>query len=107
MRTLIRHKGKVPVFENKVILVGEFIVPPIIPFSYVQNCCGPGGVLGCIDLTVSGTNPPFTYQWYSTVGGFSATTQDLVNLFNGTYWCIISDNIGNTQSTGDIVINCP
>ena len=107
MRTLIRHKGKVPVFENKVILVGEFIVPPIIPFSYVQSCCGGGGLTGCIDLTVSGTNPPFTYQWYSTVPGFSSNAQDLVNLLNGTYYCIITDNIGNTQSTGDIVINCP
>lgn len=95
--------------QDKVVftyIYTEPPVPPIIPFTYSQICTGPGGAFADINLTVNGDNPPFTYQWFSNVG-FSATTQDISNLSNGTYWCIITDNIGNTQSTGDIITNCP
>ena len=64
-----------------------------------------GGSSTALSVVATGTGT-ITYQWYSNVG-FSSNAQDIVNLLNGTYYCIISDNIGNTQSTGDIVINCP
>jgi hypothetical protein len=106
MRTLITHSGKVPLYPGKIVLTGELPVPPPITFTYSQSCCAGGGLLGCINLYVNGDNAPFSYQWDSNVG-FSATVKDLFALINGTYWCVITDNIGNTQSTGDIVINCP
>ncbi|MFN7013796.1 MAG: gliding motility-associated C-terminal domain-containing protein, partial [Bacteroidia bacterium] len=43
---------------------------------------------GAIDVTVSGGNPPYTYQWS---GASSATSQDINNLFPGTYTLTVTD----------------
>jgi len=53
--------------------------------------------MGAIDLTVSGGAAPITYLWSNT-----ATTEDITNLNQGTYSCVITDNNGCTINTGNI-----
>lgn len=46
---------------------------------------------GSIDVTVTGGNPPYNYQWS---GASTATTQDINNLFPGTYTLTVTDASG-------------
>jgi hypothetical protein len=45
---------------------------------------------GSIDLTVTGGVQPYFYSWTST-NGFTATTQDVNNLFAGGYTVVVTD----------------
>ncbi len=56
---------------------------------------------GTIDITVSGGSNNFTYNWDN-----GETTEDLMNLTEGTYTVIISDE-NNCTSTQSYVINEP
>lgn len=44
---------------------------------------------GSIDITVAGGTPPYVYHWSN-----NAITQDLINIYPGTYTCTISDAQG-------------
>ena len=44
---------------------------------------------GAIDITMSGTNTPFTYLWSN-----GSTNEDITNLDGGNYSCTITDNAG-------------
>ncbi len=48
---------------------------------------------GSIDLTAAGGTPPLTYQWTGP-DGFSANTEDLTNVYPGTYTVVITDDLG-------------
>ncbi len=48
-----------------------------------------GGTNGAIDITVTGTNAPFTYNW-----GGGVTSQDRTNLVAGTYSVTASNTVG-------------
>lgn len=63
--------------------------PPISVTSVVSNVSCFGGSNGAIQLTVSGPNPPFTYNW--TNGSF---TEDIFNLSTGTYTNTITNSLG-------------
>lgn len=54
---------------------------------------------GAVNLTVSGGNGPYTYNW-SGPGGFSSSTEDLVNIGAGTYTVMVTSASGcsKTQS---------
>lgn len=55
----------------------------------------PGDSTGTVDLTVEGGESPYTYSW--TMAGnpdFSADTEDLQNVREGTYTVIITDATG-------------
>lgn len=54
---------------------------------------------GSIDISISGGNSPYTYNWSN-----GATSEDLSNLDEGIYSCTITDNNGCTISTNSIVI---
>ena len=60
-----------------------------------------GDSTGFIDLIPSGGTAPYTYLWAGP-NGYSATTQDIVNLPIGTYGVVVTDTNGcvaNTQTT--------
>jgi gliding motility-associated-like protein len=49
-----------------------------------------GGNNGSIDVTTTGGSGSYTFNW-SGPGGFSANTEDIANLYAGTYTLIVSD----------------
>lgn len=57
-----------------------------------------GGALGSINVTVSGGNSPYTYNWSN-----GATTEDLSNISAGIYTCTITDANGCTLLLTDTV----
>jgi hypothetical protein len=64
---------------------GSFSVTNII-----QNESGYGLHNGSIDLTVSGSAPPYTFLWSN-----GATTEDIYSLAGGNYTVTITDNNGD------------
>ena len=59
----------------------------------VNNISCNGGHDGSIDLSISGGAKPYTYFWTDSVS-FTAETEDLENLSEGTYVCKVSDSNG-------------
>lgn len=68
--------------------------PPILTVSSttVSSTCT-NTADGSIDLTAGGGMPPLSYQWTGP-NGFSANTEDLSNIYPGTYTVVITDDIG-------------
>ncbi len=58
----------------------------------VASCAGNAN--GSVDIEVSGGTVPYTYDWSN-----GATTQDIDNLAEGTYSCIITDDNGCVYET--------
>lgn len=58
---------------------------------------------GAIDLTVTGGDGFYTYEW-SGPAGFTATTQDVQGLEPGEYTCIVRDGCGNVLTTGGLLV---
>lgn len=54
-----------------------------------------GGNDGSIDMTVIGGSGVYTYSWTS-LNGFTATTEDIANLKAGVYTCTVTDANGCT-----------
>ncbi|MBL7828215.1 MAG: hypothetical protein JNJ57_16405, partial [Saprospiraceae bacterium] len=48
---------------------------------------------GSIDVSASGSNPPFTFDWYSN-GVLIAETEDLTNVPAGDYLLVVTDSYG-------------
>lgn len=62
---------------------------------------------GAIDITVSGGEAPYTYVWSRMGGGFSASTEDLINIPAGTYSVTITDANDCPYHLDGIVISEP
>ncbi|HRD51725.1 MAG TPA: choice-of-anchor L domain-containing protein, partial [Flavobacteriales bacterium] len=65
---------------------------PTISATMTQPLCN-GGSNGAINITVTGGYAPYTYAW-SGPNGFTATSEDLVNIEAGTYTVTVTDNSG-------------
>jgi len=79
--------------------------PPLVvntTINNVQNTICYGSSTGSIDISVSGGNPPYTYQWSN-----GANTQDLINVPAGTYECTITSAQGWPGETGPITVEDP
>lgn len=85
-----------------------------VPVSYPEvtnsvvsnNCFGGAGNSGSIDITVSGGTPPYIYSWESSNDpSFTASTQDISNLSNGTYTVYIEDDAGCTNDYTFVIEN--
>ncbi|HRP80296.1 MAG TPA: choice-of-anchor L domain-containing protein [Flavobacteriales bacterium] len=61
----------------------------------VQSAVCHGSNDGAIDMTPAGGVPPYSYQW-SGPNGYSATSQDLAQLYAGVYSVLITDLNGCT-----------
>jgi len=85
-------------------ITSQEVMQPNLPIgvivSYVDILCY-GDNTGSIDLDVSGGTEPFTYSWTS-----GQTTEDISNLFAGTYGYTIIDDNGCTLG-GSVVISEP
>ncbi|MFT6019220.1 MAG: hypothetical protein ACI9CQ_002019 [Saprospiraceae bacterium] len=61
-----------------------------------------GGSNGSIDLSVNGTDTPFTYIWSN-----DDTTEDISNLSAGPYSCTVTDASGCTIIVSNIMVTEP
>jgi hypothetical protein len=64
----------------------------------VTNVSCYGGFNGTVDLSVAGGSPAYTYLWSN-----AATTQDLTNVFAGTYTVTVTDSHNCTKTTSVII----
>ncbi|MCJ8290271.1 MAG: T9SS type A sorting domain-containing protein [Crocinitomicaceae bacterium] len=58
---------------------------------------------GAIDITVAGGTPTYTFAWTGP-NGFTATTEDITGLEDGTYAVTITDDNGCTTILNNIVV---
>ena len=65
--------------------------PDISPLVTPAIC---GNSDGAIDLTISGSTPPYTFSWSN-----SAVTEDLVNILSGNYTVTVTSANGCTSDT--------
>ncbi|MDG1334300.1 MAG: T9SS type A sorting domain-containing protein [Crocinitomicaceae bacterium] len=58
---------------------------------------------GAIDITVAGGTPNYTFAWTGP-NGFTASTEDITNLEDGTYSVTITDDNGCVTTINDITV---
>lgn len=63
-----------------------------------------GSATGAIDMSVSGGTLPYTFVWKDQNNTTIGTTEDLINLSVGTYFCTITDANGCTVTTNSQTI---
>ncbi|MCX7955287.1 MAG: hypothetical protein N3A01_08910 [Bacteroidales bacterium] len=78
----------VNITENNKLLVN----------AIVTNVSCAGANNGSINITVSGGNQPYSYQWIGP-NGFNSTNEDISNLAVGTYNLTVNDVLGCTKDT--------
>ena len=88
--------------EDYIITIGTAVVPLVVTSSSITQPTCNGNTNGAININVSGGTAPYTYAWSNT-----ATTQNISNLGAGTYSCTITDALGATTTTGNLVISQP
>ncbi|MFN8323097.1 MAG: gliding motility-associated C-terminal domain-containing protein [Chitinophagales bacterium] len=74
---------------------------PIILSSTKTNVTCNGGNTGAIDLTVTGGNSPFNFNWST-----GATTEDISNVVAGNYSVVVVDN-NSCSASSSISISQP
>lgn len=74
------------------------VAGPSLSYTTTNATCSQA--VGAVDITVTGGTGGFTYDWT----GSSANTQDLVNIFGGTYTVTVTDGNNCTASiSADVV----
>lgn len=78
------------------------VTPPIEPLdvnmddSVITDAQCFGDNTGAIDVVVEGGLQPYSYQWSNNANG--AITQNLTNIFAGTYTVTVTDDLGTTTT---------
>ena len=87
--------------EPPAMLLSTVLTNPTCPPGAQQNAN-----TGAIDLSVSGGNPGYTYDW-SDIGtpGVFTDPQDRTSIPAGTYTVVVRDANGNTQTVTVTLIN--
>lgn len=85
--------------DSITILISQPLSPLTLSATHTDALCI-GGTQGTIDLTVVGGTVPYTYSWNN-----SETTQDIQNLYNGTYFCTVTDNHGCSDTISQIILD--
>jgi hypothetical protein len=80
------------------------ITKPILSTSVNDITCSGGGN-GSINLTVSGSLGPFSFNWTGP-NGFTSTSEDITNLTTGTYTVVVSTYVG-CSSTATVSVTEP
>jgi len=76
---------------------------PIITLDATTNIDCKGNSNGSINVTVSGGNSPYSFDWNNDVEGDFDDTEDLTALSDGIYSLIVEDNSNCTASFVGIV----
>lgn len=63
----------------------------------VNEICG--NSQGSVDILIEGGNPYYSYSWNN-----GATTEDLMNVSAGTYYCVVTDQSGCSVTTETYVV---
>ena len=61
-----------------------------------------GNANGFISILPSGGTPPYTYAWAGP-SGYTSTSQNIVNIYAGTYTVTVTDNNGCTKAISQTV----
>ncbi len=77
--------------------------PPVLTSTVVAAICG--NPTGAIDLTVTGPNSPFTYNWTSAALPGPVNTEDLNGIGPGLYYVTVTDATGCTALADYSVAN--
>lgn len=73
------------------------LIAPSISGTITKNTCLTSSS-GAINITVTGTDTPYTYSWGGP-SSFSATTEDVSGLINGTYTVTVTGHLASTSQT--------
>lgn len=85
--------GSTSIVNPTVFISG---IAPTLNFVAISGICGSA----MVDLTVNGGASPYTYVWSN-----GQNTQDINNLFGGTYSVTVSTSVGCTK-TGSVAVTC-
>ena len=78
----------------------------IITIDSIANVTVNGIANGAIEITSNGGNGIYSYSWYGP-NAFISSNQNIYNLFAGTYFVIVTDQIGCSSDTLFITITQP
>ncbi len=79
-------------------------IPAVINLTGTDPLCT-GDFNGEIDLQVLSGTPAYSYQWTGP-NGYTANTEDIINLEDGTYNVTVTDGNG-CETTGNVVLTDP
>lgn len=88
---------------QSILLTEPAQAPSIVVTNVVTPACNSISNTGSINLTVTGGTPGYTYVWTGPPPFVDPGTQDLSNLYSGTYVVVVTDSLGQT-ATQTIVV---
>lgn len=91
-------------------VVGAFVVSqpdPLTVTSDIVNVNCFGDATGSINIELTGGKMPYSYSWENAVGVEVATTQDITNVFAGTYTVFVEASDASCSLSKTYTINQP
>ena len=79
-------------------------VPAVISLTGTDPLCT-GNFNGAVDLQILSGTPAYSYQWTGP-NGYTANTEDIINLEDGTYNVIVTDGNG-CETASNVILTDP